>query len=232
MATERKISKSAIVALCLVGALALCFMAYISIAYPRYRIPSDSMQPTLEAGDRIYGSRFAYSDDVLPQRGDIAIFTDARSGRPLMFRIAGLPGDSVQYKDGRLVLNGDMIAREDGVTLQYRKIHIRQVKSPDRIISVTRYKETLPGEAGFHYIYERGDSEFNDNRGPFTVPAGHVFFLGDNRDNAADSRTPHGAGFVPLGNIKAQAQKIWRLSSRCKQEPGLHCPDKNRPKEL
>lgn len=227
------------------GIFAICALIFWTFAYGHYRIPSESMQPTLEVGDRLYVSKFSYGysrqdlpfgnrlkflgDGVLfesmPERGDVAVFRD-KNGKVLIKRLAGLPGDTLEYRDGRLYINGDEIERKTISELLYREHKISRSEIEPRVIQVTKYEEQWPAEDGSHFIYERNDSQYNDNRGPFTVPPGHTFFIGDNRDNSADSRDPNGPGYVPMDRLIGRAERMVFSLKRCKAEDGLHCPGK------
>ncbi len=223
-----------------------CALTFWTFGFGHYRIPSESMQPTLEVGDRLYVSKFSYGysrqdlpfgdkfkflgDGILfeklPERGDVAVFRDPKSRKVLIKRLVGLPGDKIEYRQGRLFVNGEIVEREEVDTLLYREHKIRSTESEPRVVQVTKYKETWPGEDGPHFIYERTDGEYNDNRGPFIVPAGHTFFIGDNRDNSTDSRAPNGPGFVPVHMLIGRAERMVLSFKRCEKEEGLHCPGK------
>jgi signal peptidase I len=172
------------------------------------------MQPTLEVGDSLVSARWAYADiPVLlrvfgtigidafldqPRRGDVILFrypgpTAAYRSAVYIKRLIGLPGDTVQLRDGRLYVNGRMVDRTrvaDGVG------------SPPG----TRYVETLP-EGRRHEILEVSDRSEFDNTRAFTVPAGQFFVMGDHRDNSMDSRS-EGGWFVPRQGILGRADLI------------------------
>lgn len=220
------------------GLFLLAYFAFITFAYGQYRIPSESMQPTLEVGDRLYVSKFAYGysrhdlpfggkmkflgDGVinasLPERGDVVVFRNPKSGIVMIKRVAGLPGDEIQYRNGRLYINGDLIAREQVETLLYRE-HKTEV-----VVAVTKYTEQWPGEDKTHFIYEQSDQGANDQRGPDIVPEGTLYFIGDNRDNSTDSRAPGGPGYVPMSYVIGRAEMMVLSLNRCKEEEGLRCP--------
>ncbi|MEE9347941.1 MAG: signal peptidase I [Robiginitomaculum sp.] len=222
-----------------------CFMAFWTFGYGHYRIPSESMQPTLEVGDRLYVSKFSYGysrhdipfgyrmkflgDGVfnpsLPERGDVVVFRNPKSNMVLIKRCIGLPGDSIEYRQGRLFVNGEMIARAPEDEFLYRE-HSGRKEPQGRVVKVTQYAEQLPGEDIPHMIYERTDGEYNDQRGPFSVPEGHLFFAGDNRDNSTDSRAPRGPGYVPLDHVIGRAERMVLSFKRCEDEEGLRCPGK------
>ncbi len=180
-----------------------------------YHIPSSAMIPTLKVGSYAIVSRASYgysrySFDIFslpiegrfpmgaPQRGDVVVFKLPRDVKTdFIKRVAGLPGDKVQMKEGRLFINGQMIDRQA----------IAKVKTEDfygKPRDVPTYRESLR-DGEIHTIIEiQGDTGFKDNTALFDVPQGQYFVLGDNRDSSSDSRTPSdqgGVGFVPLENF-------------------------------
>jgi signal peptidase I len=167
--------------------------------------PSASMLPGLEVGDTfVVWKRPA--GQGWPRRGDIAVYKFPLDNRTdYIKRIIGLPGDRVQFRGGRLYLNGAVVERrEDG---KVSDDNTQGLTTPLR-----RYIETLP--AGPSYpIAEITDRAPLDDTHEYTVPAGHYFAVGDNRDNSLDSRLPvsrnAGHGFVPAGNIIGQPTFIF-----------------------
>jgi len=188
-----------------------------SLAFEPFNIPSGSMIPTLLEGDYLFVSKFSYgysrhsfplsfmpmSGRVLsstPERGDVIVFKLPRDNKTdYIKRLIGLPGDTVQVKDGRLFINGDLIERErmDDFVYTDRFGSVRRV---------TQYQETLPGGRK-HFILEEGDGRGYDNTREFTVPPGHYFMMGDNRDNSLDSRAD--VGFVPDENLVGRAEILF-----------------------
>ncbi|WP_409432136.1 signal peptidase I [Litorimonas sp. RW-G-Af-16] len=220
--------------------LAVVLLSMMTFVWGHFKIPSESMLPTLEVGDHIYVSKFAYGFsrhslpfglhaipglpdgkfmDSLPTRGDVAVFRNPKSGMIMIKRIVGLPGDKIQINRGRLTLNGKEIARAPVDNYLYREHKGRKV-------GVDVYTEQLPGQKDVHYIYEQTDQGPLDNTGVFTVPAGAVFFMGDNRDNSTDSRDPNGPGFVPLDHLMGRADLMMFSFKQCDKEEGLRCPPK------
>lgn len=198
--------------------LVLVVFATTAIAQPFY-IPSGSMEPTLQIGDALLGSKFAYGYSryslpfgfgpasetrllgKLPNRGDVVIFKLPRDTHTtLIKRVIGLPGDHIQMVRGRLVINGQMVRLEPAGT--------GKVEEADgRLDEVDRFVETLPGGVKHSIFKFRWDGPLDDTS-VFVVPAGHIFAMGDNRDNSSDSRvTPEdgGVGFVPAENLVARA---------------------------
>lgn len=225
------------------GLFLLAYLLFVTFAYGQYRIPSESMQPTLEVGDRLYVSKFAYGysrhdipfggkmkflgDGIvnasLPIRGDVVVFRNPKTSVVTIKRVVGLPGDEIQYKRGRLYINGTLIEREEVGQLLYREYDSREKEFAD-VVPVTKYREQWPDEEGEHFIYERGDKYTVDTTDPFFVPEDSLFFVGDNRDNSTDSRVPGGPGFVPMSYVIGRAEMMVLSFRRCKKEEGLHCP--------
>lgn len=218
---------------------------FFTLVWGHYKIPSESMQPTLEVGDHLYVSKFAYGYSKhslpfglsklpmppgkifskLPTRGDVAVFSNPRTGMIMIKRVVGLPGDTITVNGGRLVINGDMIAREPLANYLYREHR-------GGVVGVDVYNETLPDEKQSHVIYEQSDSLSLDNAGPFTVPEDHVFMMGDNRDNSVDSRAPSGPGMVPLDHLIGRADLMMFSFKRCDDEENLYCPPSRWAKKL
>jgi signal peptidase I len=135
-----------------------------------------------------------------PKRGDVIVFKLPRDNKTdYIKRLVGLPGDAIQVKDGRLFINGELVERErvDDFVYTDRFGSLRRV---------TQYTETLPGGRR-HRILEEGDSRSYDNTREFTVPPGHFFMMGDNRDNSLDSRAD--VGFVPFENLVGRAEVLF-----------------------
>jgi signal peptidase I len=198
--------------------MGLVVFATTAIAQPFY-IPSGSMEPTLQIGDALLGSKFAYGYSryslpfgfgpasetrllgKLPKRGDVVIFKLPRDPHEtLIKRVIGLPGDHVQMVRGRLMINGQMVKLEPAGT--------GKVEQADgHVDDVDRFVETLPGGVK-HLVFKiRWDGPLDDTP-VFMVPAGHIFAMGDNRDNSTDSRVAPedgGVGFVPAENLVARA---------------------------
>ncbi len=222
-------------------------VVFFTLVWGHYKIPSESMQPTLEVGDHLYVSKFPYGysryslpfklDKLpflksgkifskLPRRGDVVVFKHSNINLVMIKRVVGLPGDTISTAGGRLVLNGEMIERDLRANYLYREHR-------GRVVGVDVYNEHWPGEATPHIIYEQTDQGRLDNAGPFTVPAGHVFFMGDNRDNSVDSRAgSEGPGFVPLDHLIGRADLMMFSFKRCETEDKLYCPPKRWLKKL
>jgi signal peptidase I len=112
--------------------------------------------------------------------------------------VIGLPGDRIQVTGGVLYINGAAVPRDRVEDFEY---HL-----PDgRVVYVPQYRETLPN--GVQYLTLDSIPEGpEDNTGVYVVPEGHLFMMGDNRDNSADSREPGAVGFVPVENVVGRAE--------------------------
>ena len=154
-----------------------------------------------------------------PQRGDVVVFRHPVSGRDYIKRLIGLPGDTVQVTNGVVSLNGEAVKLEDAGNFE----EVMQAQGPQRLrprcengpvgegglCIKSRQIETLPNGVS-HAILNIGNQQ-SDNTGVYTVPEGHYFLMGDNRDNSADSRLAQqvgGVGFVPYENLIGRADRI------------------------
>lgn len=184
-----------------------------------FRMPSGSMQPALYPGDHFivtkwdYGyGRFSFapfpgpSERLLgntPRRGDLVVFRpEPEPDRDFVKRVIGLPGDRVQMIAGVLHLNGSPVPSEDLGMMSFGDEY-------GGSITAHGYRETLPDGASY-IIVDRGETEL-DNTREFAVPEGHVFMIGDDRDNSADSRVPSVVGFVPMDNLVGRV--VWIIKT-------------------
>ena len=245
-------------------------MAFRSILYQPFSIPSGSMKPTLLVGDYLFVSKYAYgysrysvpfSPDLwdgriwgeLPERGDVVVFkrpgADTCSEGPVEFgarigtalfsmvglarpmrdpgdcidyikRVIGLPGDRIQMIGGVLHINGQAVGMEqaadfieikglDGEAFSLQGCRNEPVPQGGACAHHA-WVETLPNGVG-HLVLDMGEQS-QDDTPVFTVEPGHIFFMGDNRDNSVDSRFPD-VGQVPLENLIGRAEVVARSSA-------------------
>ncbi len=202
---------------------ALIAIGIRTVAFEPFNIPSGSMIPTLLVGDYLFVSKYSYgyskhsipfSPDIfsgrifgsLPSRGDVAVFKLPRdNATDYIKRIVGLPGDRIQVTGGILRVNGQPVKRE--------ALGLYTVEGDGPRITVRRFRETLPASPGAeprqHEILEAQDDGPLDNTGEYVVPPGHVFAMGDNRDNSLDSRVMSAVGFVPVENLVGRAEFLF-----------------------
>lgn len=214
--TEKKSGGIGEVVSVVVQALILALLIRTFLFQP-FSIPSGSMRPTLLEGDYLFVSKFAYGysryslpfgPDLFdgriwsgaPERGDVAVFKLPSNPRlDYIKRVIGLPGDTVQMRDGALFINGEAVEREAIGTID--DVDITEQNRPVRV-----YRETLPNGVSYRTLDITQGTVGDDTR-QFTVPAGHYFLLGDNRDNSADSR--FNVGFVPHENLVGRANIVF-----------------------
>ncbi len=182
-----------------------------------FNIPSGSMKPTLLVGDYIFVSKFSYGYSRYslpfgpnlfegriwgsdPERGDVVVFKyPSDTSKDYIKRVIGLPGDTVQLRNSVIYINNEPVPREQMGT------YSETVRGTEQTVPI--YVETLGGESYGTLDIDTQPGNPVDNTKVFAVPEGHYFFLGDNRDNSADSR--YDVGFVPAENLVGKAQVIF-----------------------
>jgi signal peptidase I len=240
--------------------VAPAFLLFTGLLYEQRVIPSESMVPTLEVGDRVAVAKFAYGYGRyslplslgrylplgegrffpgMPERGEVVVFEHTHSHRVMIKRVIGLPGDTVQILGETLILNGQPV-QSDYVR------DVRYVPDGEAIIeTVEEWTETI------------GDKSWTTHRGLrgrpvadtllFVVPEGHLFMIGDNRNNSYDGRELSGhcppingvvdradcplrgraedasVGFVPLDHLIGRADTVLLTFHRCALQDGAPC---------
>ena len=170
-----------------------------SFVFEPFRIPSGSMMPTLLQGDFIFVKKFSYGlrlpvtetkiiETGEPERGDVVVFRLPQNPSiNYIKRVVGLPGDTIVYEDHRLIINGGLIELE---------------RSPGSTPAEPVYVEHLDGRE--HEILITNSYSVKD--GVYTVPEGHYFVMGDNRDNSKDSRFIEA---IPESHLVGEAVRVW-----------------------
>ncbi len=207
-----------------------------TLFFQPFWIPSGSMKDTLLIGDFLFVNKMAYGYSSHscpfsicpiggrlfgsePTRGDVVVFRHPVNGQDFIKRVVGLPGDTVQMRSGQLFLNGSPVPQvADGSFIESfeRQGPVGTLPAcienrPATGSTCTKEKtiETLPNGVQ-HSVLNVTEGRL-DNTGVFTVPAGHFFFVGDNRDNSTDSRVQkefNGVGFVPYDHLIGRADRV------------------------
>jgi signal peptidase I len=191
----------------------LCFVFVMrSFLFEPFQIPSGSMIPTLKIGDFILVNKFTYGirmpilNTVVipmnkPQRGEVMVFYPPHQPRvSFIKRVIGLPGDKISYTNNRLYINGKEIAQTELSTTfpeigsECMGLRSQYIVTEELLTDKTHKMQKCEVPGGL------------SRDGHWTVPEGHYFMMGDNRDNSADSRA---WGYVPEQNIVGKAILVW-----------------------
>ena len=188
--------------------------------YEPYQIPSGSMEPQLKKGDFLLVNKFAYGLKVQrvgmprflvkdPQYGDPVVIIPKHNPVPYIKRLIGMPGDVIRIINKQIYINGELLEREfiksEEITLKkrYRLSNgVIETRESDAIGDI--YSENI-GEASYTIRNTRGENQQYPQE--WTVPQGHYFVMGDNRDNSNDSTKD--VGFVPRENFFGRADYLW-----------------------
>jgi len=215
--------------------VAALVLALRSFVFEPFRIPSDSMMPTLEEGDflvvnkYVYGLRLPVLNKKIvalnePQRGDVVVFRyPPNPAVNYIKRVAGLPGDTVRVRDDQLIINGQPVPTSDAG--RYSDGCYLNMRLSDELLGTHRH-QTLschtsdylqaPPVAGckrdIRQSYQCDDAvrgheaDRNDTPADIVVPPGQYLMIGDNRDNSLDGRF---WGYVPEDHLVGRAARIW-----------------------
>jgi signal peptidase I len=189
--------------------VALLLRAFVVEAF---QIPSGSMIPTLDVGDHIFVSKFAYAVGVpftnvkiaelgKPKRGDVVVFKyPPDQSIDYIKRVVGLPGETIEVRHNEVFINGQPMAREQ----LHEPCSAGDGSDEDDRRFCEVWLEHLDGKT--HLVHQEPIRSNGSDFGPVTIPPRHYFCMGDNRDNSKDSRV---WGFVPFELIKGRALVIW-----------------------
>ena len=216
--------------------LALGVWVLRSLIVAPFSIPSGSMLPTMAIGDYLFVAKWPYGYsrfsfpfqfppidgrvlDKLPERGDVVVFKKPGEDMDWVKRVIGLPGDTIAVEDGRLIINGRPVVRADESVTEIpvspnSPCRVAPGASPDlsqangeAVCRYPVYRERLPNGRSW-LVIDQIDDMRADHFGPVRVSAGHVFLMGDNRDDSMDSRyspAEGGIGPVPVDHLVGKA---------------------------
>jgi signal peptidase I len=200
----------------IIQALLLALVIRTVLIQP-FSIPSGSMRPTLLEGDYLFVTKWAYgysryslpfSPNLFsgriwgaePERGDVAVFKyPPNPSLDYIKRVVGLPGDTIQMREGVLHINGEPVPRE--MIGLVEDVDVTELARPVEV-----WRETMPNGVTYDTL-DLTPNSIGDNTREFEVPAGHFFMMGDNRDNSTDSR--FSVGYVPYDHLVGRANIIF-----------------------
>jgi len=216
--------------------LILFVLIFRTFIFSTFSIPSESMLPRLMVGDYLFTAKWPYGYgraslpvDVdigdgrifagLPERGDVVVFKHPVDRSDYIKRVIGLPGDTIQMVAGVVHIDGVPVKKERIADFvrpvspynRCSRMQFRETAADGTLVCrYPQFRETLPNGRGYDVL------DFGllpqDTTAPVVVPAGHVFLMGDNRDNSQDSRFPAtpggGVGLVPVENLVSRAEVI------------------------
>ncbi len=184
----------------------LCMFMFRSAVADWNVVPTGSMQPTIEIGDRIVVDKAAYDIRLPfthvsllhradPQHGDIVVLDSKVAGERLVKRVIGLPGDHIALVQNHLYVNGR--------AADYRPIQVSGIRADQEDPALYAIEDT--GAMQHAVRWSLATRDHTNDFGPVTVPAGHYLLLGDDRDHSADSRY---FGFFPRNEITGRATRV------------------------
>jgi signal peptidase I len=188
--------------------------------YEPYQIPSGSMMPGLKVGDFLLVDKNSYGLKVnrigkpfaltqSPDYGDVVVFIPSNNPVPYVKRLIGKPGDSIRIIDKKIFINGTPVNKtylkteKETITKRFRNSS-GQIFSRDKEVVVDYFTETLGNKS---FVTRNIRDENIQYPSEWTVPPGHYFVMGDNRDNSNDSTKD--VGFVPRENFFGTASHLF-----------------------